>query len=674
MFFNRSFSKFRPLFKNVKASPKIILNNNLIPIRFTSTIATNKDKEINPNDTSHLFLAISELNRFGINLPSFPNIISTGPQSSGKTSVLEAICGQEILPKGDGMVTMKPIHLTTLKDNYESFKIGDKEVRTTQEAQAEIERLNFNGGVPKIDVIVRSPKVYNMFVVDLPGLFSVTEDHSDLPKLIKQINVNYVNDKNNIPLVVHAGPSDPATNSALKLIQKSGRENDSIGVITKVDMLEKQNSDLIQKVLLGEKYKLGYGYVSVVLRNKDDIDLGKTVEQKIVEEAEYFKKHQNFKPFGVIELRKKISFIQFDKIRGNIPLLISDVDNEISKLKNSQSFLETLVNDPHNNLPIRLKMLIEKLVGSSLERAEFEEILKKTFKIHIGSYMEKILDSQESHLPEYSSKVVDSHIMGYNSANKSNPNLYKEDNFKELFSYGLVSPILVNSETINNAFDDEIKLACAIPMIDMIVDDPQGKKRMKWNKFLNLFFSHLLIDENIQNIVYNITETEIIKYIDSDHVTTNDPLTRKFAEYLIKEIGSQVYEEKIKFSISAMINTEKRPNIDLFQVSRHICKMHPEHFTFNGNLFELFNKNNKKLKVEIYGDTWNEAYLRAVAEKLSENIYRNVAVNLLDKMVEKLLEMTIDMFNKENAIKEKDKVSDKIKVLNELKKIISHYV
>ena len=159
-----------------------------------------------------------------------------------------------------------------------------------------------------------------------------------------------------------------------------------------------------------------------------------------------------------------------------------------------------------------------------------------------------------------------------------------------------------------------------------------------------------------------------------DPATANDPLTHQFAEYLIKEIGSQVYEGKIRYSISAMINTEKRPNIDLFQIVRQVSKMHPEYFTFDGSLFEGFTKNNKKLKVEVYGDIWNEAYLRAVYEKLSENVFRSVAVNLIDKMVEQLLEKTIDMFNKENAIREKDKVSEKIKKLNELKKIVSQYV
>ncbi|KAJ1669606.1 mitochondrial dynamin GTPase Msp1, partial [Spiromyces aspiralis] len=41
-----------------------------------------------------------------------PSIVVIGSQSSGKSSVLEAIVGQGFLPKGSNMVTRRPIELT----------------------------------------------------------------------------------------------------------------------------------------------------------------------------------------------------------------------------------------------------------------------------------------------------------------------------------------------------------------------------------------------------------------------------------------------------------------------------------------------------------------------------------------------------------------------------------
>ena len=43
---------------------------------------------------------------------TLPSIVVIGSQSSGKSSVLEAIVGKEFLPKGNNMVTRRPIELT----------------------------------------------------------------------------------------------------------------------------------------------------------------------------------------------------------------------------------------------------------------------------------------------------------------------------------------------------------------------------------------------------------------------------------------------------------------------------------------------------------------------------------------------------------------------------------
>lgn len=43
-----------------------------------------------------------------------PSIVVIGSQSSGKSSVLEAIVGHEFLPKGNNMVTRRPIELTLI--------------------------------------------------------------------------------------------------------------------------------------------------------------------------------------------------------------------------------------------------------------------------------------------------------------------------------------------------------------------------------------------------------------------------------------------------------------------------------------------------------------------------------------------------------------------------------
>lgn len=254
----------------------------------------------------------------------------------------------------------------------------------------------------------------------------------------------------------------------------------------------------------------------------------------------------------------------------------------------------------------------------------------------------------------------------------SNPDHYKIDGIKEIFSYGLISPIALDSKVIIDTFNKEVELGTAIPMIEPHIDDPLGKKRAQWNRYLSKYFSKLLADDNIHKIIYEITHKALLDYICND-VECVDDITKKFVEHMVTEIGNEAYESKIKYSITAMLNIEKRPQVSIFEIARYLCQMYSEYFTFTGGIFEPFQRDNTKLKVEVYGKEWNDAYLRVVSEKLIENCYRNVAVNLLDRMVEKLLEKCIDIFNKDYAQKEQNKVREKTDKLIEIRSIIASY-
>jgi len=619
-------------------------------------------------ETSKLFVAISDLTeKYNIKIPSFPTVTVIGPQSSGKSSVIEALCGKAILPKGMRMATMKPVNLTLIRSKILKFKIGDKEYNTEKEAENEIDRANNNTGINKINVTIWSPEVYNSNLMDLPGLFVVAKDDAELPKKIKEMCSTHLKNENNIPLIIHSGPSDPATNQAIKMVYKYKREKDALGIITKVDMLEKQKTNYIKELLTGQNYELGHGYCAVVLRNDKEAD--KTINDKIKEEGQFFTK-MNLHPSGVIQMRKMISEIQYNKIKEHIPKLLIEIENEINNLKTSQNFLTNLLNNDQKRLVSKLRMMIEKLVGSSIDRADFEDKLRSDFKKSLKEYMNEFLKSK-NYNPTYGERV-DHNILMYNSINRNDPTKFITDGFKYLFSYGLVSPIPIDNQTIKNAARIEISLATSLPLIEYIINDPLGKKRVQWNRQLNTYFSKLLTDDNIHTLIHNITETRLLEYIYNDPEGFDD-LTKKFAEYMIKEISDEAYESKIKYSITAMLNLEKRPQVSIYEISRYIAQMYPAYFTFTGKFFEFYSRESKKLNVEVYGDEWNEAYLKVVTDNLTENCYRNVAVNLLDRMVEKLLEMTMDLFNRENALKEQNKVTDKINKLNEIKEIISSY-
>jgi len=441
-------------------------------------------------------------------------------------------------------------------------------------------------------------------------------------------------------------------------------------------MLEKQKTEFISEMLRGESCPMGHGYCAVILRNDKDTDAGKTIDDKIQEETTYFSKLPNLKPAGVPTMRKIISDIQLNRIQTQIPTLLNDIDQQIKSLETSQSFISNLMNDNQKQMVTRLRIMIEKLVSSSLDRSEFEENLKSAFKTEIGKYMTPPTDDHKN-IKLSKSESIDAYISAFNSHNRVTPKIYRIDGVKELFSYGFVSTVFIDNHILRENVSNEISLATTVPMISIHIDDPLGKKRLNWNRYLNSYFSRLLADDNIHKIVHDVTQRLLMEYIyrdlDDSAQDANNELTRKFAEYMIGVIGNEAYESNIKYAVTALINLERRPQVSLFELTRYIAQMYPEYFTFNGGFFEGLSRENKKLEIEVYGDIWNEAYLHVVGDKLSENCYRNVAVNLLDRMVEKLLEMTMDLFNKENAIREQNKINEKLIKLNEIKTILSEF-
>ncbi|CAH6421112.1 Dynamin family GTPase [uncultured virus] len=648
-------------------------NLNEIKKNYKEQFQSNEIKK-NYKDTSQLFIAISDLSRLGLELKSFPGCAVFGPQSVGKTSVLEAICDiQDFLPKGEGMVTKKPIHVTMIKSQNILYKIGDKEIKNESDAREEINHLNYNDSIKKIDVRIHSPNVCNSSLIDLPGLFVVSDKNDpDLPNKVKKMNMEYISNEKIIPIVITSAAMDPATNQALKMLGRFQREKDSLGIITKIDLMEKQNMIETEQMLSGKKYPLGHGYVTVILRNKEDIDKKISMKDKILMEKEYFSSRPNLHPSGVPEMRQIISNIQFEKLKDQIPFLISDIEKEILNLEQSITFLETIVNDPQNQLIKRLRTMIESLVFSSPDRAVFEQDLKKEMDKSIDSNLEKIFNSSNKNFTEvYSNQKIDGNIFAFHSSKRTDPMKYKIDKFKRLFSFGLISPVVVNNDTIDKYFENEIELAGLMSNLKFTVDDPLGKKKLQWNRYLNSYFDDLLTHNKIQTMVFEITEKKLIEFICSKK---QDPLTSKFASYMIKEISDEAFTSKIKFSIDAMINTERRPNVCATELTRHLVQLFPNHFKFKGGFDDYFLKNKHRLKIEVYSEAWNIAFLRVISDKMKTNCFGNVAVILLDQMIDELLKMTINMFRQDFAKKKQSTVSDKIKKLNELKTILKQYV
>ncbi|KAF4308708.1 hypothetical protein GTA08_BOTSDO04106 [Botryosphaeria dothidea] len=208
---------------------------------------------------------------------TLPSIVVIGSQSSGKSSVLEAIVGHEFLPKGSNMVTRRPIELTLVNTPEARAEYGEFPAlglgKITDFSQIQKTLTDLNLAVPAeecvtddpIQLRIYSPNVPDLSLIDLPGYIQVVgrDQPPQLKERIAELCEKYIQPPN-IILAISAADVDLANSTALRASRKvDPRGERTIGVITKMDLVDPgRGLDL----LTDRKYALRLGYVGVVCR------------------------------------------------------------------------------------------------------------------------------------------------------------------------------------------------------------------------------------------------------------------------------------------------------------------------------------------------------------------------------------------------------------------------
>ncbi|KAL2865414.1 dynamin-related GTPase MGM1 [Aspergillus lucknowensis] len=262
---------------------------------------------------------------------TLPSIVVIGSQSSGKSSVLEAIVGHEFLPKGSNMVTRRPIELTLVNTPNAQAEFGEFPAlglgKITDFSQIQRTLTDLNLAVPDRDCVsddpiqltIYSPNVPDLSLIDLPGYIQVA-GHDQPPELKQKISDlcdKYIQAPNVI-LAISAADVDLANSTALRASRRvDPRGERTIGVITKMDLVDPERGF---SILSDRKYPLRLGYVGVVSRIPQTSALfsrgsGNITSAILRNENAYFSAHPlEFGPeagvsVGVSTLQKKLMHV-----------------------------------------------------------------------------------------------------------------------------------------------------------------------------------------------------------------------------------------------------------------------------------------------------------------------------------------------------------------------------
>jgi replication fork clamp-binding protein CrfC len=272
--------------------------------------------------------------KFAIELP---RIAVIGSQSSGKSSVLESIVGEEILPRGVGIVTRCPLilQLQQNKENDEktaSFSHLPGEVFTdfAQVTREIIRQTDELAGSSKkivdepIFLTVTSPSVPNLTLIDLPGFTKLSTDDQSatICEDIENMVMRHIKEENTIILAISPANGDIANSDGLAYAKKVDPKGDrTFGVMTKIDIMDK-GTDACD-FLSGKIYKLKHGYIGVKCRSQQDNNDNKTITQSVEEEKKFFENHPAYCKFadtqGTEMLAKKLSDLLEKHIIKQLP-------------------------------------------------------------------------------------------------------------------------------------------------------------------------------------------------------------------------------------------------------------------------------------------------------------------------------------------------------------------
>ncbi|CAL1410086.1 unnamed protein product [Linum trigynum] len=292
-----------------------------------------------------------------------PQVAVVGSQSSGKSSVLEALVGRDFLPRGNEICTRRPLVLQLVQTKRKGDGIEeewgeflhrpDKRFYDFSEIRSEIEAVTAreageNKGVSdkQIRLKIFSPNVLDITLVDLPGITKVPvgDQPTDIESRIRTMIMSYIKKPSCLILAVTAANADLANSDALQVAGVADPDGyRTIGIITKLDIMDRGTD--ARNLLLGKVIPLRLGYVGVVNRRQEDINLNRSIKDALAAEEKFFRSHPVYSTVadrcGVPQLAKKLNNILVQHIKAILPGLKSRIsDALVSVAKEHASYGE----------------------------------------------------------------------------------------------------------------------------------------------------------------------------------------------------------------------------------------------------------------------------------------------------------------------------------------------
>ncbi|KAF9733790.1 dynamin family protein [Paraphaeosphaeria minitans] len=347
------------------------------------------------------------LRRTGLNgVVSLPQLVVCGDQSSGKSSVLEAIT--EIpFPRKENLCTRFATEIILRRDPVPTIKIAINPDKNRPESeQAQLRAFNrtiedfsqlptiigdatqamgleqvgaansraFSRDVLTIEIC--GPDRPQLTVVDLPGLIHATnkaQTEAD-KELILDLVKDYMRNPRTIILAVISAKNDFANQIILDHCKNIDTKSErTLGIITKPDYLREGSQNELDWIELAQNkniyFKLGWH----MLRNRADTEMNSTFIQRNETETMFFSKgrYNNLArdSVGIDSLRLRLSQLLLDHLKRELPSLKQEISTKLQETTEDIERLgerRTTISEQRLAL-MKVGMRINDIIKSALE-------------------------------------------------------------------------------------------------------------------------------------------------------------------------------------------------------------------------------------------------------------------------------------------------------------------
>ncbi|XP_052597302.1 interferon-induced GTP-binding protein Mx2-like [Peromyscus californicus insignis] len=405
---------------------------------------------------------------------ALPAIAVIGDQSSGKSSVLEALSGVA-LPRGSGIVTRCPLVLKLKKLEQEEEWRGkvtydDIELELSDPSQVEDAINNGQNWIAGnglqisdklISLDVSSPNVPDLTLIDLPGItrVAVGNQPADIGHQIKRLIKTYIQKQETINLVVVPSNVDIATTEALSMAQEVDPEGDrTIGILTKPDLVDRGTEDKVVDVVRNLVYHLKKGYMIVKCRGQQDIQEKLSLTVALEKEQAFFKEHPHFS-------------VLLEDGKATVPLLAERLTSElISHICKTLPLLENQIKKCHQTTSEELQKCGADIPEDDNEKTFFLIEKINTFNLDITAIVQGEENVEEGECRLFN-RIRNEFLLWSKDIEKNFQNGY-DILYNEVWKFekqyrGRELPGFVNYKTFETIIRNQIKVL-EEPAVDML--------------------------------------------------------------------------------------------------------------------------------------------------------------------------------------------------------------